>query len=211
MFTKFLETYAVTTRVSEESLRGDGPNLKKWVAADDVDFLERYQGTIFGDGIYRLHRLRDVPKWSGLVAEAFPRRSNDLLCFGCDWLGRQFALDAKRLERGMPLVLMLEPGTGQALQIPYGFRSFHNECLVEEADAALACDFFQEWREGAGISLSFDQCVGYKVPLFLGGKDTSENLEVCDLEVYWQISSQLWNKVRHLPEGTKLGEIGFQA
>jgi hypothetical protein len=36
---------------------------------------------------------------------------------------------------------------------------------------------------------------------------TVENLEVTDIEIYWDVVGQLRNKVRDLPPGTKLGEI----
>ena len=39
-------------------------------------------------------------------------------------------------------------------------------------------------------------CVGYKVPLFLGGADVLANLEVIDLSVYVEICGQLRNEAR---------------
>ncbi len=61
---------------------------------------------------------------------------------------------------------------------------------AEHSDAALALTFFEEAR-AAGLLVSFDQCAGYRIPLFLGGKDEVENLEVIDLDVYWTIHGQL--------------------
>ncbi len=52
-------------------------------------------------------------------------------------------------------------------------------------------------------------CVGYKKPLFLGGSDTTDNLELAKLEVYWEISAQLLNKTRDLPIGTHVNNIGM--
>jgi hypothetical protein len=40
------------------------------------------------------------------------------------------------------------------------------------------------------------RCVATKVPFFLGGKDSVENLEIIDLEVYWSLSGQLRNGTR---------------
>lgn len=36
------------------------------------------------------------------------------------------------------MVLMLEPGTGEALEIPCTIKSFHDRELIENRDAALA-------------------------------------------------------------------------
>lgn len=41
--------------------------------------------------------------------------------------------------------------------------------------------------------LLHSQCAGYKVPLFLNGQDTLDNLEVSDMEVYWEIMAPLIN------------------
>jgi hypothetical protein len=46
------------------------------------------------------------------------------------------------------------------------------------------------------------QCVGYKIPLFLGGEDGPDNFEISDLDVYWHITAQLIEKTKGLPIGT---------
>lgn len=48
----------------------------------------------------------------------------------------------------------------------------------------------------------FTQCVGYKRPLFLGGKDAVENLELSEVEVYWHLMGQLIRQAKGLPVGT---------
>ena len=53
-------------------------------------------------------------------------------------------------------------------------------------------------------------CVGYRIPLFLGGDDSLENMEVSDMEVYWDMTDQLWEAVKDLPEGTKIGNVSFE-
>ncbi len=58
------------------------------------------------------------------------------------------------------------------LEVPATFRSFHNEELVDYADAALAINLYQQWRSQGGPSARPQQCGGYRVPLFLGGVDT---------------------------------------
>jgi hypothetical protein len=119
--------------------------------------------------------------------------------FGVDWLGRIFALDSRRRVSGRPGVTLFEPGTGQALEVPCNIESFHDEELVDYKDAALAEAFFNEWILKGGRGPSYSQCVGYKRPLFLGGVDAVENLELTDLDVYWTISAQLISKLRNVP------------
>ena len=57
--------------------------------------------------------------------------------------------------------------------------------------------------------LAFDQCAGYKVPLFLGGEDSIHNLELSDIEVYWSLMAQLRLATIDLAPGTRISEIEF--
>ena len=170
-------------------------------------FLSDRAGASYEHGLYRIHAIADMSRWTKLAVEAFPDLSGRVFCFGFDWLGRMFALDYKRKTNGQFLVLMLEPGTGQALEIPVAFMDFHNEELVEYKNEALSAEFYDEWQALGGSSPTFEQCIGYKKPLFLNGMDTTENLETIEMEVYWSIAAQLLSKVRGLPEGTPLGNI----
>lgn len=158
----------------------------------------------FLDGAYRLHKSEDVERFTALAIRAFPELSTRVTCFGADWLGRQFALDSARVVVGEQQVLLLEPGTGEMLQIPADYSSFHTDELVHEADTAVAYGFFHKWRSAGGLIPAYDQCVGYRRPLFLGGEDEVSNLELCDFELYWDISAQLLEQVRGLPRGTPI-------
>jgi hypothetical protein len=172
-------------------------------------FAVEFAGTTFGDGVYRVHDDVTGPMALGLIAEAFPEFAARVCPFSYDWLGRQFVVDAGRVDGGQPQILLIEPGTGEALEIPLSFSSFHNEELLDYADAALAIEFFEAWSTAnpAALPLERDQCVGYKVPLFLGGQDILENLELADLDVYWSICGQLRRGAIGLPPGTSVNDV----
>ena len=170
-------------------------------------FFSNYSGCSFNGGLYRTHSAQSIEHWNRVVGDAFPDFSERIFCFGYDWLGRQFALDSGRIESGEPLILLLEPGTGEALEIPVNFAQFHEDELVNYANEALAQDFFTAWLSAGNPSPNHDQCISYKKPLFLGGADIVENLEPMDLEVYWGLSAQLLEKVRGLPPGTPINNI----
>jgi hypothetical protein len=165
------------------------------------------QDGIYLGGAYRLHHPSDVERFTRLAGAAFPTFADRIECFGMDWLGRQFATDRGRIEGGEPLVLMLEPGTGEALEIPVGVAAFHTQELIDEADAVAAVSFFANWISAGGARPGYDQCVGYKVPLFLGGADEVANLELTDLDVYWTLAAQLLSKARDLPDGAVIDRI----
>jgi len=106
-------------------------------------------------------------------------------------------------------VLMFEPGTGEALEIPATFRGLHESELPRFPNEALAREFFLEWARpnGEALPLALTECVGYRTPLFLGGVDEVENLEVSDLDIYWSIFGQLRREALEHPGGTRIDDV----
>lgn len=163
----------------------------------------------FLGGAYRLHRTEDVEKYTALAAAAFPEFAKRITCFGSSWLGCQFATDEERIVGGERQVLLLEPGTGEVLQIPAGFDTFHTGELIAHPDAVAARSFFDQWLSADGTAPLYDQCVAYQRPLFLGGADEITNLHLTDFEVYWAITAQILEQVRGLPVGTRIKSVSI--
>src|SRR5438128_1135977 len=80
-----------------------------------------FAGCSFENGLYRLHDASSGPRAAAQIAEAFPDFATHAVPFGYDWLGRAFAVDLNRADGSEPLVLLLEPGTGEALEVPGPF------------------------------------------------------------------------------------------
>jgi len=206
-FERFLAHYEAQGAVgcSPDAVRG----LFPLPAAGLTEMLVPYAGASFNRGIYRLHHPSTVPRWNEIVGEAFPEVRRRVHCFAWDWLGRQFALDTARRANGEPLILILEPGSGLVLEVPVPFQAFHNREIVDDPDGVLAVSLFRDWSSATGQAIGPTQCVGFKVPLFLGGTDDLSNFEVTDGEVYWGVVGQIWNQVRHLPPDARIGSVRF--
>jgi hypothetical protein len=162
------------------------------------ELLDKFGGLSFRHALYRVVQGSDLDEWKKRIALPFPEYAKRITCFGYDWLGRVFAVDTGRLEEAQPGVVMFEPGTGEVLEIPCNLETFHENGLKEFDEAALAIAFHDKWLTHGGTEPGYGQCIGYKKPLFLGGLDEIENLEVSDIDVYWHISGQLIAKVRGL-------------
>jgi T6SS immunity protein Tdi1, C-terminal len=200
---RFLAAYELTGREA-------GPPLTLGSAPmSNGGFVSEYSGATFDLGLYRIHTRQSQEVAHSLVRESFPTFADRLTCFAFDWLGRQFALDSARIERGEPFVAMVEPGTGEVLEIPATMQAFHDVELVDAADAALARSFFTAWAAAhpEGLPLSHRQCVGYQTPLFLGGRDSLGNLEITDLAVYWSLAGQLMQAAHPLSPGTHIDGV----
>lgn len=211
MFERFLTQFALVPPAQTGGPMWREHRLLMVVGYDDL--AGRFAGCSFENGLYRLHDASSGPRARRLIEDAFPSFSKRVHPFAFDWLGRQFAVDEGRMEAGQPLVLLLEPGTGEALEIPLTFEHFHNEELVDYKDAALASDFFAAWAGSypANLPLAADHCVGYRVPLFLGGQDVVDNLEVIDVDVYWSLSGQLRHGTANMPPGTSIRGISRES
>jgi len=204
MFSNFISHFKCEHRSNEATFSSFSFDIE---AMGLEDFFKNFSGCSFNRGLYRVHSVTTSKKWNKIVGDTFPEFRKRIFCFGYDWLGRNFALDNVRMEEGEPLVLMLEPGTGEALEIPVNLLSFHNEEIVQYTNEALAEELFSLWLQAGNLSPEYNECIGYKNPLFLGGSDTLDNLEVTDMEVYWGISEQLIRKIKGLPPGTKIDDV----
>lgn len=152
-------------------------------------FIDKLGGTQYGDGLFTSFSAADVEKWTAITEEAYPGLKGKIKPLGHDWLGRTFVIDLREARKGQ--VLMLEIGTGMALEIPCTLEEFLDEEMILCTDACLAKSFYEEWRSLGNPAPAYSQCAGYKVPLFLGGVDDATNLEISDMEVYWGLMSQL--------------------
>lgn len=204
---KFSLNFKQTNDIGNGSLNFD--TIAK-VNLNFIQLVEKLGGKTFNSGLYRVFRGDQIYDATEAIERAFPKSKGRLVAFGYDWLGRHFAIDNERVENGEPQIIMLEIGAGEGMQIPTSISDFHNIELVEYPNEALALPFFNEWKALNPQDVVHDQCVGYKIPLFLGGSDTVDNLEMIDLSVYVEICGQLRNKVQQLSNGQTIKSISIQ-
>lgn len=157
------------------------------------EFAAEFAGATFDRGLYRFHDAASGPLALLLVEEAFPENAGSVCPFGYDWLGRQIAVDLARIENGQPQVLLFDVGDGHVYEVPSSFVDFHDRDLIKFADATLGSGWFAEWSPSNGdiLPLGRDQCMGYRIALFLNGAADIENLELSDIDVYWTIFGQM--------------------
>jgi hypothetical protein len=164
-------------------------------------------GYSFNDGLYRIHTAESSVHWTGVIEKYFPKYKENIAPFAYDWLGRQFTMDKSREG----YLLMFDPATAEVFELQEDVSSFHNQTLVNERDSILSEQLLKETLGSLGVgSINYKVCIGHKVPLFLGGVDAIGNFEIVDLEVYWEITCQLYHQIKDLPPGTKINSIKFE-
>ncbi len=193
-------------RTSEERIVEQGKDFYKDLPTELFKLIDQCGGVTFNQGLYRIHSFESSIKWALTIADYFNQYQHKIYPFGFDWMGRQFCLGTSG-----DILYMFDPATGQNFELRQTLTLLHNEDFVNDTDDMLSVNLFKRVLAFYKInSIDYDECLGYKIPLFLGGKDEIENYELQNMEVYWHIENQLYKKTKDLPEGTKIGNIKIE-
>lgn len=157
-------------------------------------FIRAFSGKQFGNGMFNVFWEKDMQQWRDNVCMAYPMIEGEIEVFGYDWLGNCFGICKNENEDEQ--VYLYEIGTGEILIVANSFEEFINEEIPNNTQACLAEKFYEEWLDSSGIEVKYDKCIGYKIPLFMGGEDNINNLEENDLDVYWGVLSQIMRTMR---------------
>lgn len=179
MFRKFEEFFG--EKVTSSSL---------FVLSPYKDFVKKFGGKQFAQGLFSAFTQDDIKRMEKHVYKAYPKFDGKVMLFGYDWLGRIFGLSKKK---GNEIVLMFEIGTLDVLEIPCDFLTFLNDEIPNYHSECFASGYFDQWKS-IGSPPNYGRCIGYKIPLFLGGEDTLVNMENSDLDVYWYLLSEIGRK-----------------
>jgi hypothetical protein len=173
-----------------------------------VELVSIGAGVSLGEGIIHVHDEGEAKRARGLVGEAFPEFGDAVEPIAEDWLGRQIAVTFA--ANGEAELVLFEPGSGEAFEIDCGISYLFDVELIADPVAYLALDLFEEWKEVNSTTPSRGQCVGFKVPLFLGGSGEIDNLEIIDVEVYWSLLGQLRAGTKNLPPGSTVSQVRIE-
>ena len=121
-----------------------------------------------------------------------------------DWMGRQVVTSAQGCSRS---VLYLADIAAGRVEEWLSFDELVGVLSVDYGALAFDEDRFSAWRQAVGAgdaAIAFGDCVGYSIPLFLGGAPDVENLDLQDLAVYWTFAGQVYEQIRDSPAGMRL-------
>ena len=163
------------------------------------DLLTTLPGAVFNKGLFKIHNIGSSYFWTQLSFEYFKKYKANSYCFAFDWTGRQYAVN---YSNGITKILLLDPATAEVFELESDIKSFLTEELEEFKNGLLEAEKFSVYYSSLSEEFKFDQCLGFKQFLFLGGKDKLANIELIDMEVYWELNYQVYCKVKNLPAGT---------
>ena len=153
------------------------------------ELFSKYGGLSVDLGVFKIHTYSSSNKWTTIIADTFPDYKDKIIVFGFDWLGKQYARHISE-----EIVYMFDIATRQVFLLETNVETFFNVDLIEFANDTIQTEMFLEWNKEKK-HIKFNQIVGFKIPLFLGGKDTIDNYELIDAEVDWEINKQIRDKI----------------
>lgn len=176
----------------------------KDVPRDLFELINLFSGVSFNHGLYRIHSFRSSSRWATIIGNYFKNYNHIIFPFSFDWTGRQYCLS----KLNNKLLFMFDPSTGDDFTLEQDIVSFHNIDLVSDTLSILSSDIFENilaWHKYN--SIGYNEILGYKMPLFLGGADSIDNYQKFDMEVYWEIYGQLYIQTKGMSDGTVIDSI----
>lgn len=145
----------------------------------------------YNEGLFRIYGELEIEENTKSIEEAFPNAKDEIICFGRDWLNRQFAVRKKHPDK----ILRFDIVYNETIHIPVDLKVFFEKEVLEHTDSLFSATYFNAWKtKNKGLTLTCTQCVDFKIPPSLGGKDIIENLEITDSSVAWYMNLQLRSK-----------------
>jgi hypothetical protein len=164
-------------------------------------------GSCINSGLYRLHTFGSSVQWSLIIGQCFKTHKNKIYPFGFDWMGRQFCMSIDNNN----LLFMFDIATAEYFELQQKLELLHDDDFINDMENMLANDIFTQVLKHSNLkSIGYNECLGYKMPLFMGGNDVVENYQLIDIEVYWETQYQLYEKVKNLPVGIIIKSIKIE-
>lgn len=166
MFAEFLEYF------------GEAPVLEDGAADPTTRSSTALGGRSFGDGVFRVFERSDLEGWHRVVSGCFTKLRSEFNLIGYDWMGRCFAVD-QRDGDGKELVVL---GNRNSRYVLYRERRGSlPERGYAESERGVSWGREVSGVAGGACAVGRMECGGYRIPLFLGGEDSLENMEVSDM------------------------------
>ena len=206
-FAKFRDAFAPTDAAAAEPVqlsRRDSHLLQEIPGL--CELMAELTGKTLNGGIYRLFDEKLAEAADRFVGYAYPAWQGRLGPFGCDWMGRIYAVDGsdRRAPDGERCAFLLDPATRDLLDVPASVTEFHNGILIQEKELALEETLWRSWHRSNPEGLSYWDVAGRKTLDFLGGSLELANLETQPATVYWELSGQIIAQTFKLKPGTAI-------
>ncbi len=98
----------------------------------------------------------------------------------------------------------LDTSTGKLTQVANDIEDFKVQLQVAENFDNWFLSWLHDDIENSGIKLSDREVFSFKINPILGGQYTFDNIEPVDISVHFQLTGQICEQIKDLPDGTKI-------
>lgn len=168
---------------------------------------------VYLNGLYTIIDRTEAAMLTGLAESVFPTAAGKITVYAVDWMGRLFAtttgtgyLDST----GAATITCFDLAEPSAFATDTNFDDFHNLTAIDMIADLFNLEQFTQWTAVNAPPNDGTSCIGYKIPLFLGGQDALENMAKTDRSVYLHILSELWAAASKVPSGSRVQQIDLE-
>jgi hypothetical protein len=194
----FLKKYELTDRFDNEIVEKMEFCTEYNNSASLYNIIYQYGGCIFNNGLFKIHTFGYVDKWTALLSEYFREEINpfDMICFASNWQGCMYCIDKENSK-----ITYFDPATCEFFSADSSLQCFFGEILVSGEYDVIFEDYFYEAFEYLNLkNLEYENSLGHKIYLHLGGEDDVSNLEVVDTDVLWDLQIQMAESINEIDE-----------
>jgi hypothetical protein len=162
------------------------------------ELWRRFNGCRLGNGLFQLFTPKSAEEWKETLRAIWPEFPFLGLCFGANSLGQIFVAEPEFAGGPLSQVCFFDPVEGKVFVISDTMLEFIEQTLSpsEKDNEVFLPLFFHEWLSDGNPAPQYGECLGYIRPLFLGGEDVNDNMEVIDMDVHWTVTGGIIQKIR---------------
>jgi hypothetical protein len=194
----FLKKYKITYHFDNEKVEKMEFYTKYNNSESLYNIISQYGGCILNNGLLKIHTFEYVDKWTALLSEYFREEINpfDMICFASNWQGCMYCIDKKDST-----ITYFDPATCEFFSADSSLQFFFDEILVSGEYDIIFEDYFYEAFEYLNLkNLEYENSLGHKIYLHLGGEDDVSNLEIVDTDVLWDLQIQVAASISEIDE-----------
>lgn len=197
---KFLEKYSHSYSEPNQNINKETFQHKYHAFSFIYDLIYQYGGDVFDNGLFKIHTFAYLEKWTNLITNHYFKKEiegQELICFASNWQGCMYCVNSAN-----NLITYFDPATCDFFSADNtSITNFFDNVLVDGEFDIIFEDYFKEVMGYLNSSkLNYDESIGHKIFLHLGGEDNIENLAMINTEVLWDLQIQVAERINDLPD-----------
>ena len=202
-YTRFWDKYSISKPIA-----GEKPIMNDIISSIGINELPT---GVYLNGIYTIVTRKESTILTKMVEAVFPMAGGKIAVYAVDWMGRLFSTDTGILDsKGAATITCFDLAEPSSFTTDKNFEDFHNITAIDMMAELFNLEQYSQWIAKNDPPDDGTSCIGYMIPLFIGGQDSQDNMEKMDRSVYLHTLCELWHSANKLPQGTIVQRVDFE-